>query len=363
MSVQLYKDLLALCEGEKTPFYFKDFPLLGEFYRVFSYHAAIPRDFACEASLESRGIMFQTNNSGEYIRIASRPMQKFFNRGEHPKYDIDGSIEVVMDKVDGSLMSTFLTGNGHLDLKSKTSLNSDHANLSRKILEADNFLYGALEDLELSGYTVNMEFVTPDPRYRIVLHYDKHGLIVLNARHRETGEYLPRGELERLFGDYAYRYLVGLGSVEDLVDFKDQKGIEGYVVIDEFDQWAKLKTPWYIERHRAKDFINRPIAFIELVIKEEIDDVMALLDQEEVRKQAEEWIWKVTRKMNGIINRVTRHYRQNKSLSRKDFAIKSKSALSNDEFSLAMMYYAKGEEPDWNDFFLRRVKKIDWGIA
>ena len=362
----LYQHMMKLCEGEKTPFYMKDFPLGGKLYRVFSYHAAIPRDFAEPTTLEARGIMFEVRDDGRPIRIASRPMQKFFNKGEHPAFDIPSlepaDVVAIYEKADGSLISSFMH-DGEVRVKSKTSLFSDHAKAAQEFLYGDDWLLAAVEQLEREGYTVNMEWVSPDPKFRIVVHYSNPGLIVLNARHRESGLYLPRDILETIFGNLSQGgYLTKKYDHYCLTSYIDTSMMEGYVVVGANGEWIKLKTPWYLERHRAKDFINRPTAFIEMVIKDELDDVMALLDQEDVRRQAEEWAFIVTRLMNETINRVTEFYRENRELSRKDYAIKAQSALTKNEFTLAMMYFAKQEEPDWKAFFLKQVKKIDWGI-
>ena len=84
---ELYNNLMALCDNDDTPFFYSDqVKSLGrdglEYYRIFSYHFTNKESWLLPSALEARGIMFETTDSGEFIRIASRPMQKFFNRGE-----------------------------------------------------------------------------------------------------------------------------------------------------------------------------------------------------------------------------------------------------------------------------------------
>ncbi len=76
-----------------------------------------------------RGIMFEMDGDTP-IRIASRPMEKFFNLNENPMtMGIDISdVEYIMDKADGSLVSSYVD-DGYLYLKSKTSLYSDQVRL------------------------------------------------------------------------------------------------------------------------------------------------------------------------------------------------------------------------------------------
>jgi hypothetical protein len=60
--------------------------------------------------MESRGIMFETTEGGEFMRIASRPKQKFFNHcnatgmGEVDFIEYDEPCHI-MHKADGSLIS------------------------------------------------------------------------------------------------------------------------------------------------------------------------------------------------------------------------------------------------------------------
>lgn len=79
----LFNELRNLVTDDDTPFYSsiqkgED----GATYEIFSYHYTDKESWLLPSALESRGIMFETTEDGEFIRIASRPMQKFFNRGE-----------------------------------------------------------------------------------------------------------------------------------------------------------------------------------------------------------------------------------------------------------------------------------------
>jgi len=213
-----------------------------------------------------------------------------------------------------------------------------------------DFVLGAEE----SGYTVNMELVSPDPEFRIVLHYPAPRLIILNVRHRETGVYL---DMETIPDNY----FTGEVDHNALTRLATDTKIEGYVVIDDKGNWWKEKCEWYLKRHRAKDFVNQPSAFIELVLKDEADDIFTLIaDQPEVLKEMQDLQHKVIHKANMLVNTVTAYWEENKDLSRKDYAIKGKDQLSTLEFAPAMMYFTKGDEPNWKEFLLRAVKKIEW---
>ena len=59
-----------------------------------------------------------------------------------------------------------------------------------EILKNNQRLYDWIVSIEMSGYTVNLEYVTPKPEHRIVVHYPEPSLMVLNARHRMRGDYM-----------------------------------------------------------------------------------------------------------------------------------------------------------------------------
>jgi len=362
---ELYTQLVALCDDVDTPFYFSDQTIGArdqlDHYRIFAYHFTDRDSWLLPSALEARGIMFETTEDGEFIRIASRPMQKFFN---HSSATGEGEVDFIeygepchiMHKADGSLISSYTISSGDLRLKSKGSIGSDYANLAMDLMFANNALHDFVKWCERDGYTVNMELVSPDPMFRIVLHYPEPKLIILNVRQRETGEYMDLKSIPAEF-------FTGFADASALNYLHIVKGVEGYVCIDDNNNWWKEKALWYLERHRAKDFINQPNAFVQLVLKEEADDVFALLvDQPEVLAEMQVLQHKVITVANRYVNRVTKYWQENKDLIRKDYAIKGKTELDWLEFMLAMKYYGYGDEPNWNDIFLVQHKKIDWDI-
>jgi len=360
---ELFNNLMDLANDDDTPFYYSLQTLNDEYYLIFSYHFTDKDSWLLKDALESRGIMFEVTKDVEYIRLASRPMHKFFNhsfienKGEVDFIDY-GTPKYVMDKADGSLISTYLDGVGLLHLKSKASLHSDHAVAATEYLNetANLGLKYLLNEMEDEGYTVNMEWVSPDPTFRIVLYYNEPKLIILNARHRYTGEYYDMDKIDSLDK-------VDIHPVSVLNDLETAIGIEGYVVVTDTGEWAKMKSVWYLERHRAKDFINQPMAFVELCLKDEADDIFSLVeDQPEIHKEMLELQHKVVTKANHYIANVTNYYNENKDLSRKDYAIKAKAEMEGYEFALAMQYFVKQVEPDWEGFLLQVHKKVNWDL-
>lgn len=124
--IELYDNLMKLCaESEKGKFFYTDFvsPFETKF-RIFSYNYASYSDWLLDDALECRGIMFEMDADGP-VRIAARPMEKFFNLGENPlTMDINmDEVALVMTKADGSLVSTYMDQT-NIAFKSKGSIKS-----------------------------------------------------------------------------------------------------------------------------------------------------------------------------------------------------------------------------------------------
>jgi T4 RnlA family RNA ligase len=139
---QLYHDLISLCSAENS-FYYKDIPLDSTKYRVFSYRLCSYATFhSYPSALNCRGVMFNITD-GENVQLVCLPPEKFFNYEEGTdqiQRHENGRFGDKMEKMDGSLISTFLhindVGEEVLKLKSKTALMSDQA------LEAMGLLTG-----------------------------------------------------------------------------------------------------------------------------------------------------------------------------------------------------------------------------
>lgn len=365
MITQQQKDLFyaisLLCEDVKSEaFYFDDFDLEGKNYRIFNYRLASYTDFTKPYALECRGIMFETV-AGVPVRLASRPMEKFFNYNENPfTMNLDLSkIRRIELKADGSLISTY-SHKGKLKLKTKGSIFSDQCR------DAYNWLMN--EDVELAnslayhtdaGWTINMEWVAPNNR--IVLPYMESKLIVLNARHRETGEYM---EYNTLVGNFGSERVIKTFDFTDPVEFVKSvaamKNIEGGVALLEGGQRFKIKCDWYLTLHRAKDSIHSDRRLFEAVLDEAIDDARSLfVDDLLVLKRIDEMQEKVEKFYNHMVKIVENFYNANKTLDRKDYAIKGQNDLDRMYFGLAMNKYL-GKEINYKAFMKAHYK--DFGI-
>jgi T4 RnlA family RNA ligase len=370
---ELYNHLMTLVETSEA-FFYADQEMRGHWFRIFNYRLASYTEFMLPGAMECRGIMFEITEEGQaakLLRLASRPMEKFFNYRENPlTMDVDlSTVTDVWDKADGSLISTY-TIDGHVFVKSKGSLHSEQAVAAYSLIHGTNNVWGheriqgmldELAALESDGYTVNMEYVGPDNR--IVIGYAWPDLIVLNARHRQTGEYLDYDQIQHRFpfrNAVRYSFADAEAMRRFFVELPDETGIEGVVVRTETGLHMKMKTEAYLTAHRAKDSINSPRRLFECALEDGTDDLRSLFyDDPLALKRIEEMEQLVEREYNHLVDTVERFHARNKHLDRKSYAILGQQELDRRQFGLAMRKFS-GQEADYKECMRKNYK--DFGI-
>ncbi|BBI57581.1 RNA ligase 1 and tail fiber attachment catalyst [Escherichia phage KIT01] len=367
--IELYDNLMALVKNStKSKFFFKDFQsALGVNYRIFSYNYASYSDWLEDGALECRGIMFEMDENGP-VRIAARPMQKFFNLDENPlTIGLDLSpenIDLVMAKEDGSLISTFMDRQ-YLSVKSKGSIHSSMVHDSLRFLRLpENEAFAArLEEITKAGYTCNLEYVAPTNR--IVLAYQETNLILLNVRNNETGEYIPYAEL---FKDGALRkHLVesyDLTEGDFVENIRKQEGVEGFIFVLKDGTFFKLKTAWYSALHHTKDSINNNERLFEVVVAGGTDDLRGLFSTDSFAIEKIDAFERIHLDyLEQSLALLEAAYSQLKGRDRKDYAVTGQLILKDFPglFSILMQAYVGGINYDTvmdqiNSVFLKNHK-------
>ncbi len=371
---QLFNELMVLCSKNEA-FYFKDFKNLDSTYRIFDYRLASYTDFCEPSALSCRGIMFEIDDKGNCIRIASRPMDKFFNYGENPFTIFDKSLsstelEMGIDKLDGSLISSFMNSEIKVQMKSKGSLFSEHAILATQLIRSDLKKENEVTILESLGYTVNFELLSP--QYRIVVSYPENEIRFLNARHRETGEYLKLEEVQKnypaLFSTSVYKdgYFSNslvlketvLDTVQGVYDMLDN--IEGFVFKLKNGTFFKVKTNKYCSLHHTKDSILIESRLFNVVLDGGSDDLRQIFKDD---AQSIESIKKMEQKVfmayNSIISDVTDFYEKHKDLERKEYAQKVTSLLPQ-KYNLRGLAFTlyQNKVPDYKENLRKHMKEV-----
>ncbi len=344
----LYHDLIDLVENTET-FFYTDTNVNDTWYRFFNYRLTQYADFCKPRALDTRGTMFEISENGEnatVIRLASHPFQKFFNLFENESTsNLDmKNIVSIAEKADGSLISTYLH-HDKVRVKTKGSLQSDQAIDAALFLERDenSGFYDEIHELETMGYTIICEYCAPNNR--IILTYSTANLIVLGIRNRDDGSYLPADSLDILkYPEIIKRWCGLVQGIDDfgklIEDVPTMEHIEGYVVEMADGMRFKVKTGWYLVRHRCIDTILCPRHLYAAVLEEATDDIRAMFhaDPEMVTliNTMEKYVGVKHAK---LMADVENFYTKNKGLSRKEYAIHGLQVLPKPAFILAMKKY------------------------
>lgn len=357
----LFSDLMALCERNEAFYYVDQYDTNGTQYRVFTYRLASYTDFQNRNATECRGHTFRKD--GDEWKLASLPMQKFFNFGEHLGWGTEmdlSSISMVMDKLDGSLISTVQDVDGHFFLKSKTSFTSQQVKEATQLLNTAKYanFKNAISHHTAAGRTVNMEYCSPSNQ--IVIGYSEPMLKVLNVRCHNDGSYLS---YDRLLQDFGEDFVVKTHELPSdpkqfMLDAEKMTGIEGFVVCFANGLWVKHKTDAYCTLHHLKDSINNARRLWEACVNETADDLRALFHEDPISIAK---IIDMEEKASSIFNHIHKtvfsFYEENKHLDRKEYAIKGQDMLAKDgTFSLAMNAYLN-KEVDIKAFMVKNYKK------
>jgi RNA ligase len=344
---------------------------------------------------ECRGITFNKNTG----IINGRPLSKFFNVNERPETlvsNIDWTkVTRVMDKRDGSMITTVDCGYGESDLgpsysfdiKTKKTFDSDVANQARAFLKTQHNISHMIAYLNGENYTAIFEYTAPTNR--IVINYKQEELRLLHIRNNITGEYMKMDKLLELATKYNVLLVdhnmeffnnievVNHGSslvhqlcfdINAMLEVaKIRQGVEGWVVQFENGDMVKIKTDWYLKLHRSIIFLReRDIA--QQVLDETIDDLKSLLVGEGVDITEILAIERrVTEYMTNIVNHVEDTVHRHGHLSVKDFAIMQRAiadkAASTDinYFGLLMSRY-NGKEPKYKEFFEKNILKLEFSL-
>jgi hypothetical protein len=360
------------------------------FFQVFDYRLARYSDFLLPDAREARGIMFEVDRDGMPLRLACWMPSKFFNLNENPMtMDLDlsdANISGVMEKLDGSIISTMMH-KGKMILKSKTSLSSEHVAVAQAYLEKNSYFREILEYPTKNGYSVHMELTSPD--LRIVLGYPEVKLTILSMRRLSDGamvnrhnfydhfpcDYRDGFQLDQWVKDMDPIQFAGKGIpfdnqvtlfklrgvdhndtmyVSKFIDaIKAMVGVEGYIVRLVNGEHIKIKCDWYCALHHTKDSISAPRRLFECILNGAADDLKAMFAVDPITcARIVEMEDKVVAKYNSLVNKVETFYDSNRSLDRKSYAIAATAEKEDNLMGLKMALYL-GKTNDYKEFFLK----------
>lgn len=324
------------------------------------------KTFDLPEAIECRGIAFCDAGL-----VVSRPLHKFFNLGEKDwltpekllEKEAAGEVAAIFEKLDGSMIASAWFEN-KLQWRSKKAFHSDVVKLTHAYLEnpKNAHIQEFSEKLASDGYTVIYELTHPEAR--IVVAQDAPKLQILHVRHNQTGEYVlldPKHPVHNLIKEYdvpMVRRFDGLSLVNLLGSLDSMKDQEGYVVQFTNGDMVKIKCPWYIRLHRSITFLReRDIAV--LALNEDLDDVKGALKEAGIDLTAvNEVESRLKNTLLGYEAEIEKVYSEDKSLERKEFAVKYKA---HPLFGLIMARYL-GKEASLSEWYGRNWLKEDFSL-
>lgn len=263
---------------------------------------------------ECRGLIF----CSETGRVLSRGYHKFFNQNEREEtrlLDLSKS-HVILEKLDGSMIRPlFLKGAKRPRWVTKMGITEVGMQVETWLAENPE-LQEKYE--KLAEVTRRIEF-TPifewcSRKQRIVLDYPQDQLILTAIRHNYSGIYTTFPVLQE-WTSY------GIPIVQETTaGYLDQESVEGIVIRFDDGHMVKVKTDWYVLRHKALDGLRSEKNVLKLILQDGLDDVIPLLD-EGTKKRVTDYSTNVTTNIRNLArNYLAWVHNENPKTGRRDFA-------------------------------------------
>lgn len=227
---------------------------------------------------ECRGLVFDLDGN-----IINRRYHKFFNVNERDETRFENidftKPHVILEKLDGSMVSPcYVNGN----IRWMTKMGITDTSMEAEVFVAANPIYVELAEYCLKkGFTPVFEWCSN--KNRIVLSYPEDRLVLTAVRDNIPGDYLLQDSLEYInerFGiEIVKAYDYQDSNILDIV--RNMEGTEGVVIRFDSGHMLKVKSDWYVLRHKSKDAITREKNVIEYIINERVDDVLPFLQAED----------------------------------------------------------------------------------
>lgn len=321
-------EVLRVIEGrkefivaEKDHYQIINYVISGEntFPDVFSQNDAILR--------ECRGLVFDVNGN-----LIARRFHKFFNvfeREETHSSRIDISKpHVILEKLDGSMI-TPIPIEKTFRLGTKMGVTDVSMGAEELIANKQNYI-DFIYEMIARGITPIFEYCSR--KFRIVVDYPEERLVLLAARHNISGEYLSYSDLvsysEKFDLDLVQQYKGTVENMTSLVeDIRNETEGEGWIIRFENGHMVKLKNETYVRLHKVKDKIRFEYNLVDLILREELDDLKGFMIAEDLSRvnEYEQRFWS---DVNDFVNQVSRICDTHSKLERKDFALNVASSLS-----------------------------------
>lgn len=297
---------------------------------------------------ECRGLIF-CSETGE---VLSRGYHKFFNQNERDETrDIDLSKpHVILEKLDGSMIRPlFLKGQKRPRWITKMGITEVSMQVETWLAEnpelQKKYEKFALHCHEL-GETPIFEWCSR--KQRIVLDYFEDKLVLTAIRHNESGCY---GHYDMITHHEDIFNILVVKEVK--MEYLDQESVEGIVIRFDDGHMVKVKTDWYVLRHKALDGLRSEKNVLKLILDNGMDDVIPLLD-DSTKERVSAYVNKVNLSITTKAFSFNALAGEKRHLPRKEFALWVKTNVPTEAHSICFKVY---DGQDAGDAIIEKISK------
>jgi RNA ligase len=276
---------------------------------------------------ECRGLMFDRDG-----KIMARRLHKFFNvneREETQDRHIDlGKHHVILEKLDGSMITPIRVGD---DLRFATKMGINEISMQAEVFVANHpAIYEFCKQMMDLQWTPIFEWCSR--KQKIVIDYPEDRLVLIAVRDTVSGDYMHYEDMVLNVNgrfEVVRQFEGSIQNMNHLIEHtRDLEEAEGFIIRFDDGHMIKVKSDWYVTRHRAKDSISQEKNVIAMIVDGEVDDVKAMLPDED-RVRLERFEVEFWHNFNHEVRRIQFLLDEYKasSIDRRDFAINRAPAI------------------------------------
>lgn len=204
-------------------------------------------------------------------KLLSLPFPKFFNINQTADSQFvlhKDKKATIYEKVDGSLIHFYCKNNSEIVASTCRSPESLQAKEALTFVENNKKLLFNIKESIDNGLTPMFEWCAP--HNQIVVFYENARLVYLMSRSRKDGKFV----FENKYDDKVEKFDIPFGEI---INHTSMTGREGYVCYLNDGNVFKVKTTWYLERHKSVDLLTRPkYKAYEVSLDGYMDDIISL---------------------------------------------------------------------------------------
>jgi RNA ligase len=278
-------------------------------------------NYTARAQYEGRWNFFERVSRGLIVNaqtgeIAARAFDKFYNWLQNGQ-KANGHIVSITEKMDGSL-GILYRSNGEYHISTRGNFHSNQAEWATKFLHEHYQLDGLPDEL-----TLLFEIIFPDNRV-IVDYHGREDIVLIAARNRFTGDYLPFfPDLQLLADKYGFPLpkVYSFNNISEIIALtgKLDNDEEGFVVEFSDGQRFKFKGDKYLELHRlvfSLSFKNT----LQAILTNQVDYIREQIP-DEFLNDFNGWVKEIKETRERIQREAAEVFAQAPKDARKDFAV------------------------------------------